>query len=264
MADARADGAEMRSRLYSGWLRHERTRPARNSFRYAIYYLWLDLDELEDVDARLRWFSHNRGNLLSFWDRDHGARDGSPPRPWIDALVARAGVDLTDGRVMLLTFPRVLGARFYPVSFWYCFGADGTPLAVLAEVHNTHRDRHNYLLHNHGRPFDWNSRPTATKAFYVSPFVPREDVVHEFRLSDPGDEIAITIRDIVSGSPMLTAALTLASEELTDANLLRQVIRHGPISVVGLIRIHWQALRLAAKRVPFFSHTPPPAEETSL
>lgn len=254
----------MRSRLYTGWLRHERTRPKRNSFRYPVYYLGLDLDELAEVDAALKRFSHNRDNLISFWDRDHGARDGSPLRPWIDALVARANVDLAGGRVMLLTFPRVLGARFYPVSFWYCFGADDTPLAILAEVHNTHRDRHNYLLHNNGQPFDWDSRPTKSKAFYVSPFVQREDVEHEFRLTEPGDELGVTIRDIVSGSPMLTASMTLSAQELTDAALLGTVLRRGPISVVALIRIHWQALKLAAKRVPFYSHTPPPAEETSL
>ena len=261
---SRAGDPVVNSRLYTGWLRHERVRPKRNSFRYPIYYLGLDLDELHEVDAKLRRFSHNHGNLTSLWDRDHGPRDGSPLRPWIDALVARAGIDLTGGRVMLLTFPRILGARFYPVSFWYCFDRAGTPVAVLAEVHNTHRDRHNYLIHNNGKPLDWDSRPRMAKAFYVSPFVQREDVQHEFAFSAPGDELAVTIRDIVSGSLMLTAAMTLTAEDLTDAALLRQVVRHGPISVVGLIRIHWQALRLFAKRVPFFSHTPPPAEETSL
>lgn len=256
--------ARVKSRLYTGVLRHERTRPARNSFRYPVYYLGLDLDELDEVDERLRVFSHNRANLVSFWDRDHGARDGTPLRSWIDALVARAGIDLTGGRVMLLAFPRVLGARFYPVAFWYCFGASGAPLAVLAEVHNTFRDRHNYLLHNGGQPFEWDSRPTAEKAFYVSPFIQREDVTYEFGFSEPGEQLAVTIRDIVSGSLMLTAAFSLSAQELTDSALLRTVLRHGPVSIVALIRIHWQALKLAWKRVPFFPHTPPPPEETSL
>ncbi|MGE5435511.1 MAG: DUF1365 domain-containing protein [Candidatus Doudnabacteria bacterium] len=253
----------MRSRLYTGWLAHERTRPARNEFRYPIYYLALDLDELEQVDSALRLFSHNRANLVSFWDRDHGPHDGSPLRPWIDSLVQSVGIDLTGGRVLLLTFPRILGARFYPVSFWYCFSADGTPMAVMAEVHNTYRDRHNYLLHNGGRPFDWKSTPTATKAFFVSPFVQRENVTYEFSFSEPADDLAVSIRGIVEGSHMLTAAFNVHAEELTDATLLRTVLVHGPISIVGLIRIHWQALRLFSKGVPLFPHTPPPAEETS-
>jgi DUF1365 family protein len=254
----------VRSRLYTGWVTHERVRPARNAFRYPVYYLALDLDELDQLDASLRRFSHNAPGLISLWDADHGPRDGSPLRAWIDGLLGQAGIDLTGGRVTLLTFPRVLGARFYPVSFWYCFSADGTPLAVLAEVHNTFHDRHNYLLHNHGAPFDWDSRPTMVKAFYVSPFVQREDVTYEFAFSSLAEELSASVRDIVSGSPMLTTTLALTSQQLTDAALLHTVLRHGPISVVALVRIHWQALKLAAKRVPFFAHTPPPTEETSL
>lgn len=254
----------MRSRLYTGWVAHERLRPARNAFRYPVYYLALDLDELDQLARSLRLFSHNAPGLVSFWDADHGPRDGSPLRPWIDDLAARAGVDLAGGRVVLLTFPRVMGARFYPVSFWYCFSADGTPRAVLAEVHNTFRDRHNYLLHAGGGPFDWDSRPTRPKAFYVSPFVQREDVVYEFAFSEPAEKLSVTVRDIVAGSRMLVTTLSLTAEELTDAALLRTVLLHGPMSIVALVLIHWQALKLAFKRVPFFPHTPPPAEEVSL
>jgi hypothetical protein len=239
-------------------------RPARNAFRYPVYYLGLDLGELDQLGASLRRVSHNAPGLISFWDADHGPRDGSPLRPWIDDLLAKADIDLAGGHVMLLTFPRVLGARFYPVSFWYCFSADDAPLAVLAEVHNTFHDRHNYLLHNHGEPFGWDSRPTMTKAFYVSPFVQREDVTYEFTFSEPAEKLSATVRDIVSGSLMLATTLTLTAEELTDAALLRTVVRHGPVSVVALVLIHWQALKLAFRRVPFFPHTPPPAEETSL
>jgi DUF1365 family protein len=254
----------VRSRLYTGWVAHERTRPARNAFRYPAYYLALDLGELDELDANLRRFSHNRANLVSFWDRDHGPRDGSALRPWIDALAARAGIGLTGGRVTLLTFPRVLGARFYPVSFWYCYAADETPLAVLAEVHNTYGDRHNYLLHSGGEPFDWDSRPRMDKAFFVSPFVQREDVTYEFAFTEPGDRLSVTMRDLVEGEIMLTTRLTLEARELTGATLTRAVLRHGPISVVALIRIHWQALKLLLKRVPLYPHTPPPDEETSL
>ena len=254
----------MRSRLYTGRVSHERTRPARNSFRYPIYYVGLELDELDEIDGALRYFSRNRANLVSFWDRDHGPRDGSSLRSWIESICRRAGIDLTGGRVMLLTFPRVMSARFFPVSFWYCFGADGTPLAVLAEVHNTYRDRHNYLLHNHGEPYDWTRNPKAVKAFYVSPFVQTNDVEYEFSFSEPGEELSVTIRDLVEGPLMLVAGIDLKAQPLTDGALVRQVLSHGPISVVALVRIHWQALKLAAKRVPFYSHHPAPPEETSL
>ena len=125
----------MRSRLYTGWVAHERVRPARNAFRYPAYYLALDLGELGQLDSALSRLSYNRSGLISFWDADHGPRDGTPLRPWIDALLAQAGIDLAGGHVTLLTFPRVLGARFYPVSFWYCFAADDTLNIIFDATH---------------------------------------------------------------------------------------------------------------------------------
>ena len=254
----------MRSRLYTGWVSHQRTRVARNAFRYPVYYLGVDLAELDELDASLHRFAHNRHALVSLWDRDHGPRDGTPLRPWIDALAARAGVDLTGGRVTLLTFPRVLGARFYPVSFWYCFGAGDVPLAVLAEVHNTYGDRHNYLLHNHGARYDWDARPIAHKAFFVSPFIQRDNVTYEFAFAEPAGTIGVTIRDFVEGELTLSASVALKAHELTDAAIARTVLSHGPMSVVALILIHWQALRLIAKGVPLNPHFTPPKEESSL
>ena len=254
----------MRSRLYRGEVRHARTRPKKNAFRYPVYYLGLDLDELEEVDRALRVLSYNRPNLVSFWDRDHGPRDGTPLRPWIDAVCAEAGIDLAGGRVMLLSFPRVLSTRFFPVSFWYCFGAGGEPLAVMAEVHNTVRDRHNYLLHNGGQPIDWAAKPHATKAFWVSPFIQVGDVEYEFRFTEPGDRLSVSIQDIVEGSPLFTASISLEARELSDGALLGTVLRHGPISGVAITRILWQALKLFVKRVPYYPYVPAPEKETSL
>lgn len=254
----------MRSRLCTGVVKHERSRPVGNRFRYRVYYVHVDLAELDELDGRLRLFSHNRPNLVSFHDSDHGPRDGSPLRPWIDGLLARAGVDLDGGRVTLLTFPRVLGMRFCPVSFWYCYGSDGLVRAVLAEVQNTFRDHHNYLLHEGGAPLDWGKRPRKAKAFYISPFIQLEDVVHEFVLAEPGpDGVRAGVRELVEGEPLLETHLSLEPRDLTDAGLIRAVARYGAISARALVLIHWQALKLVAKRVPYYPHTPPPKEETS-
>ncbi len=254
----------MNSRLYVGRVMHQRTRPVRNAFRYGIYYLFADLDELEQLDASLRLFGHNRGRLVSLWDVDHGPRDGSALRPWIDGLLREVGIDLAGGKVYLLTFPRVLGFTFWPVSFWYCYSADGTPVAVLAEVQNTFRDHHNYLLHNHGKPFDWNVRPGATKVFYVSPFIQIENARYEFHFTEPGDTLAASIYDYVEGPLLLTAAISVEARELTDRALLGRVLRLGPMSARAMVLIHYQAVRLWRKRVPFFAHVPPPDQETSL
>ncbi len=253
----------MNGALYTGTVTHLRTRPVRNGFTYGLYYVYVDLAELDTLDASLKRFGHNRRALVSVWDEDHGARDGSGLREWIDGVLARAGIDLTGGRVCLLTFPRVMGFKFYPVSFWYCFGADGTPLAVLAEVQNTYRDHHNYLLHNNGEPYDFTQRPEKAKAFFVSPFVPLEDARYQFSLTEPGEKLQAAIYDFVDGPLLLTAAISLRAEPLDDESLRRAVLRLGPMSLRALILIHWQALKLILKGVRFYPHTAPPEEETT-
>ncbi|MDZ4168380.1 MAG: DUF1365 domain-containing protein [Coriobacteriia bacterium] len=254
----------MNSRLYQGTVTHVRTTPVQRRFSYGLYYVYVDLAELDELDGSLARFGHNRRATVSVWDVDHGPRDGSALRPWIDAVLAQAGIDLDGGRVCLLTFPRVLGFRFYPVSFWYCFSADGQPRAVLAEVQNTYRDHHNYLLHNNGGVYDWQAQPTHVKAFFVSPFVRLEDVRYEFHVSEPGTKLSVSITDHVDDARLLTASIALGEQPLTDESIARAVRRMGPMSARALILIHWQALQLILKRVPLIPHTPPPTQETSL
>jgi uncharacterized protein len=250
------------SRLYTGFVAHARTQPKVNTFRYNAYFLYVDLAELDELDASLAKFSHNGRALVRFRDADHGPRDGSPLRPWIDSLLAGRGIDLEGGRVCVLCFPRVLGFGFYPVSFWYCFHADGTPRAVLAEVHNTFGGHHNYLLHNSGAPFEWDSRPTAVKVFSVSPFIGM-DARYEFAFSEPGDDVSVTLRDFVAGPLLLTANLQLKAQPLTDETLARVVRRYGPMSARAWVLIHLQALRIVSKGIRYIPPSPDPQEETT-
>jgi uncharacterized protein len=261
----------MNSRLYTGWVAHSRSVPVRNSFSYRVYFCYLDLDELPVLGARLRRFAYVPGDgqerrraLVSFHDRDHGPRDGSALRGWIEGHLARAGVDLEGGPVRVLSIPRVLGGRFYPVSFWYCFHADGTPRAVLAEVQNTFRDHHSYLLHNDGLPFSWDSHPRAPKAFYVSPFVPQQGVGYVFTFSEPGEEVFVSVTNRDEEQLLMSTTLSLRAQDLTDGNLLRAVVGLGPMSARALVLIHWQALRLFLKKVPYHGHERPAGEELSL
>ena len=257
----------MNSRLYTGRVAHYRGASAadgtpENSFAYGLYFLLLDLAELDELDTHLKRFAHNRFALTALHDCDHGPRDGTPLRPWIDAVLARESIDLEGGSVQLLAFPRVLGGRFYPVAFWYCFHADGTPRAVLAEVHNTVGGHHNYLLHNGGAMFDWSARPTVCKVFYVSPFI-EMDARYEFSFSPPGDELKLGIYDYVSGPLLLTATLDLKAHDLTDENLSAAVRRYGPMSLRAWTLILSQALRIATKGIRYHAPAAMPEEETT-
>ena len=252
----------MNSRLYTGRVSHHRTGPKENSFNYQVYFYLLDLDEIDDLDASLRRFSRNRLNVTAFYDRDHGPRDGTALRPWIDALLAREGVDLAGGRVELLCFPRVLGFRFYPVSFWYCYHADGLVRAVLAEVQNTVGGHHNYLLHNDGEPFDFSAKPAVCKVFYVSPFIDM-DARYEFTFTPPADELRVGIYDYVGGPLLLTARLDLHAQELTDRSLAHAVWRLGPISLRAWVLILSQAIHIVSKGIRYHPPQPMPKEETT-
>lgn len=253
----------MDSSIYSGTVTHERKLPVHNGFRYRIYFLWLDIDRLAEIASRLRLFSHNRAGLFSLHDVDHGPRSGEPLRPWVDAILTRSDIDLDGGRVFLLTFPRVLGFRFFPVSFWYCYHSDGTVRAVLAEVQNTFRERHNYLLHQGGGPMDWSVRPAVRKVFHVSPFI-EMDARYEFALTEPGDELTVAIHDFVKGPLLLVASVQLQALELSDKNLMRLLTRIGPMSARAWLLIHFQAIRIVAKGIRYIPKpSTPPAEETT-
>jgi DUF1365 family protein len=250
-------------RLYRGVVMHDRVRPARNRFRYGIYFLYVSIDELDSTAARVRLLSHNGPHVFSVWDRDHGPRDGTPLRPWIDDLLHQAGVDIAGGPIMLLTFPRVLGARFFPISIWYCFHPDGTARAILPEVHNTFRGHHNYLLHKGGEPLDWSEHPSVRKAFHVSPFIPM-DAEYRFTFSEPTERLRVWIDDIVEGSHLLLAGVDLQARPLRDGELVKALLRFGSMSARALALIHWQAVKLVFKRVGFYHIPPPPEEETTL
>ncbi len=248
--------------LYVGTVGHERSRPIRNRFRYGLYFLLLDVDRITETAGSLRLLSHNRPGLISHHDSDHGPRDGSPLRPWIDGVLAEAGIDLAGGQVMLLTFPRVLGGRFFPVAFWYCFHGDGTLRAVLAEVNNTFHEHHSYLLHEAGSVLAWNHTVHATKVFHVSPFIPM-DARYEFEFSEPVERLTLGLRDIVQGELLLTARVALERRPLTDGRLLASVLRHGPMSSRAWVLIRWQAIKLLRRGLAYLRRPPLPPEETT-
>jgi len=252
----------VRSRLYIGKVAHDRKLPKRNSFSYGLYYLYACLDELKELDDSLRWFAHNRAGLFSLHDKDHGPLDGSPLRPWMETQLAEAGIDLEGGPICLLAFPRVLGFKFYPVSWWYCFHADGTTRAVMAEVRNTFGEHHNYLLHDNGAPMDLaHGRPEVAKAFHVSPFI-EMDARYVFHVGEPGDKLSISIYDYVKGPLLLVAAVSLRAEEITDGLLWKTLLRYGPMSARAWILIHLQAIRIVAKGIRYIPKPPAPPQET--
>ena len=244
--------------LVEGQVMHRRKRPAENAFTYPAFCLRLPLSRLEELPAL--GIARNRRGVLSFDDRDHGARDGSPLLPWIRAVLAREGID-APGEVVLHAFPRMLGYVFNPVSFWFCHRADGALRALVYEVNNTFGERHSYVIP--AMVDGLRVRQTCRKAFYVSPFLPM-DCTYHFRVGIPGERLSLAIHETHEGTPILDAWVTGERRPLTDAALLRAAFSIPLLTLKVLAGIHWEALKLWLKGAPLFRHDPTPVPGVTL
>lgn len=244
-------------RLLIGHVMHRRLRPAVNAFVYPVFYVQLPLRHIGKANCGI--FSVDRWNLLSFNSLDHGPRDGSPLLPWIESLLHSQGL-VADGEIVLQSFPRVFGFVFNPVSFWFCHNGDGALIAVLAEVNNTFGGSHSYLLHDNGHPLPDGVEMTAGKAFHVSPFCKVEGG-YRFRFRQTQHtHLARIDYDDAEGELLLTS-ISGKAQAWTAGNLLRAFLRMPVLTLGVILRIHWQALKLWLKRVPFVGARAPHASQ---
>ena len=241
-------------RLCVGHVMHRRLRPVDHAFVYPVFYVQLPVRDLAAAECAL--FSVDRLNLLSFQHRDHGPRDGSPLLPWIEKLLAEHGLP-NDGEIVLQTFPRVLGYVFNPVSFWYCHDRGENLIAILAEVNNTFGGTHSYLLHLHGTPLRDGAELHADKLFHVSPFN-EIDGGYRFRFQlDRAVELCRIDYDDAEGELLLTS-ISGKPQAWSTAALLKAFLRMPFLTLGVIARIHWQALKLWIKGVPFRGAHPAP------
>ena len=235
-------------RLFIGQVMHRRLRPIVNAFVYPVFYVHLPLRNLAAAHCAI--FSVNKPNLLSFRDVDHGPRDGSPLLPWIEKLLRDKGLPY-DGEIVLQTFPRVFGFVFNPVSFWFCYDHSRNLIAVLAEVNNTFGGTHSYLLHNHGQPLPEREEIRADKRFHVSPYCTvKGHYEFRFRLDKSAHVVRIDYDD--GAGPLLLTAVSGKPAVWRTATLLSALLRMPLLTFGVVVRIHWQALKLWFKKVPFY------------
>ncbi|MBF0664365.1 MAG: DUF1365 family protein [Brevundimonas sp.] len=252
------------SALYRGEVMHRRARPHMHQLNYRVFWLLLDLSELDRLDKSLRLFSRGRFNLLSFHERDHGDGSTTPLRGQVEALLARAGLDLGGGPIRLLTMPRVFGYVFNPISLFYCHHADGRLAAMIYEVTSTFGVRHAYLIPVPAADqADGLISQCAAKALHVSPFMGM-DMDYEFRGRVPGERLTLTIGGFDAGGLLITAALSAVRRPLSDRALLAAVAAIPLLTLKVVVAIHWEALRLWLKGVRLRPAPAPASEPVTL
>jgi DUF1365 family protein len=242
--------------VFTGWLRHRRFTPVPHEFSYPIFMVLLDVDRLEPLMRVSRFTSYNRWNWAAFDERDYFGDPRVPLRERLEQDARRAGCDLPDGRILLLTHLRYLGYCFNPVSFFYCLDRGGQIQLILAAVSNTFGGRHNYWL----RPDEATAGESgafcaaAAKSLDVSPFLER-DLDYTFALTPPADRAVAHIRTLKRGRLVLDATLALDRRPWSAKEVRRVLIRHPAMTLSVVARIHWQALRLWSKGVPAYERS---------
>jgi DUF1365 family protein len=237
----------MKTCIYKGFVTHRRFKPLRHYFFYKTFSILFDLTELEIIHKKISIFSFNKFNIFSFYNKDHGSRDGSDLTEWVKINLKKYNLNFNVSKIKLLCFPRVFGYVFNPLSIFYCY--DGNVLkAILYEVKNTFNEQHTYVF-----PVNNSSKiitQQCNKKFYVSPFIGM-DTFYNFRLTEPEKNIKILIKQTDRTEKILVACQVGRKQTMSFNQLLINLFTHPMMTFKIMISIHYEALRLWKKGAIF-------------
>src|SRR3954447_10200020 len=244
------------SAVYEGWVRHRRFEPLEHSFRYPLFLMYLDLDELPDVLDPFPLFSARRPAPAHFRRSDYmGDPHLSLAECARDAVEAETG-SRPAGPVRLLANLRYLGHVFNPVSFYYCFDEAGERVeAIVADVNNIPwGERHPYVLAR-GSCSGTAVSDELEKDLHVSPLMGM-DQTYAFRASEPGELLSVHIesRPACGVGKAFDATLSLRRHELGRGRLAGMLARYPAMSLQVVAKIYAQSLRLKLKGARYFPH----------
>ena len=236
------------SSIYSGTVIHKRFKPKTHYFKYSVFSLLIDLSELDYLSKKIKIFSHNKFNLVSFYEKDHGNRDGSSLTLWVKKNLKDININSENIKIKLLCYPRILGFVFNPLSVFYIYDLEEKLICILYEVKNTFGEQHTYIFRvdNDQKLYQHN----CPKKFHVSPFI-EMNCQYFFRLIKPGEKISVIIDQYDKQDKILYASQDGVRSEFNTKQLLKSYIKHPLMTFKIIIAIHFEAFKLWAKGIKF-------------
>ena len=236
------------SSIYIGNVIHKRFKPKIHSFNYKVFSLLIDLSELELLDKKLKLFSYNKFNIISFYNKDHGPRDSSSLKNWVEDNLKKNNIDTNDIQIKLLCYPRIFGYVFNPLSVFYVYDKNLNLISILYEVKNTFGEQHTYIFKS-----DKNQnliQHVCKKKFHVSPFI-EMDCTYFFRVLKPTNKISVIIDQHDNEGKILYASQDGTRIDLNNKNLILSYLKHPLMTFKIILAIHFEAFRLWAKGIKF-------------
>ena len=236
------------SSIYNGHVIHKRFWPKKHFFRYKVFSLLIDLSELYQLEKELTLFSYNKFNVLSFYDIDHGPRDGSSLIDWVKENMTKNNVN-TDGiTIKLLCYPRIWGYVFNPLSVFFVYDKNSNLVSILYEVKNTYNEQHTYIfkLQKTEKLIEHSCR----KKFHVSPFI-EMNCTYYFKIAKPGEKISVYIDQYDNENKLLVALQEGIKVNLNNKNLIKVFLSHPMMSFKIILAIHFEAFKLWIKGIKF-------------
>ena len=238
----------IKSSIYNGQVIHKRFKPKVHSFRYDVFSLLIDLSELETLDKQVNFFSYNKFNWISFYDKDHGDRDGSSLINWVQKNLRKNNISTENIKIKILCYPRIFGFVFNPLSVFYVYNSNENLISILYEVKNTFGEQHTYVfrVENENKLIQNN----CSKKFHVSPFI-EMDCNYFFRVLNPSEKLSVIIDQYDKDGKILFASQDGVRSDLTSMNLMNSYLKHPLMTFKIISAIHFEAFKLWAKGIKF-------------
>ena len=236
------------SYIYTGSVIHKRFKPKIHSFNYKVFSLLIDLSEIDLLKKNLKIFSYNKFNIISFFNKDHGPRDGSSLKNWVVNNLKKNNIETNDIQIKILCYPRIFGYVFNPLSVFYVYDKNSDLISILYEVKNTFGEQHTYIFKT--KKENNLIQHVCKKKFHVSPFI-QMNCVYFFRLLKPGNKISVIIDVQDPEGKILYASQDGIKSELNNNNLIKSYLKHPLMTFKIIMAIHYEALKLWIKGIKF-------------